>query len=89
MYFAAPVTGSRLPLTPQQATEGSYVVLEVEWPQEPLRRVRHPESVSTAMLSDLQTFLEHRPLLTLEALREGLAERTIDYYFLGYPVIRG
>ena len=37
------------------------------------------------MLSGLQTFLERRPLPTLEVLREELAERTIDYHFLGYP----
>ena len=64
-------------------------MLKVEWSQEPPRRVRHPDFVSAVMLSGLQTFLEQRPLPTLEALREGLAERTIDYYFLGYPVIRG
>ena len=60
-------------------------MLEVEWPQEPPRRVRHPDSVSAAMLSALQTFLEQCPLPTLEALREELAERAIDYHFLGYP----
>ena len=64
-------------------------MLKVEWPQEPPRRVRHPNFVSVVMLSGLQTLLEQRPLPTLEALREGLAERTIDYHFLGYPVIRG
>ena len=38
-HFAAPLIGSSLPSTSQQTTEGSYVVLEVEWPQEPPRRV--------------------------------------------------
>ena len=61
MHFVALVTGSSLPSTPQQTTEGSYAMLEVEWPQEPPRRVRHPDSVSAVMFSGLQTFLEQQP----------------------------